>query len=228
MQAHILDAVIKGILVGLFMAISVGPTLFAIIKYSLDFSYKAAWAFVLGVSVSDLMYVTLANIAAPWLEYLKPYERHIAFGGAIALMILGLTGFLKKSKPKRPSAMPVLVSGGHYMRIWLSGFLVNTLNPGVLITWLGAVTIIASKSAAYRFVLFGACLTIILGMDFFKVFLADRIKKLLTVRRMIYMQRFSAASLFFIGLALFISTAMHMQSSSNEEKSQIDKILTVR
>src|ERR1035437_10250332 len=73
MQLHILDAIIKGILVGLFMAISVGPTLFAVIKYSLNFSYKAGLAFVLGVSVSDIMYVTLANVAASWLEYLKPY-----------------------------------------------------------------------------------------------------------------------------------------------------------
>lgn len=228
MQGQILDAIVKGILVGLFMAISVGPTLFAIIKYSLDFSYKAAWAFVLGVSVSDLMYVTLANVAAPWLEYLKPYEQHIAFGGATALMAIGLSGFLKKRKPKRPSAMPVLVSGGHYMRIWLSGFLVNTLNPGVLITWLGAVTIIASKSAAYRILLFGVCLTVILSIDFFKVFLAERIKKMLTVRRMIYMQRFSAACLFLIGLSLFISTALHRAPNHGGEKNKMDELLSVR
>jgi threonine/homoserine/homoserine lactone efflux protein len=63
---HAVDAIIKGVLVGLFMAISVGPTLFAIIKYSLNFSYKAGLAFVLGVSVSDALYVIIANIAASW------------------------------------------------------------------------------------------------------------------------------------------------------------------
>ena len=46
-----IDAIIKGILVGLFMAISVGPTLFAVIKYSLSYTYRAGLAFVLGLSL---------------------------------------------------------------------------------------------------------------------------------------------------------------------------------
>src|ERR1035437_3783763 len=97
------DAIIKGILVGLFMAISEGPTLFVIIKYNLSYSYKAGLAFVFGVSLSDFIYVALANIAAPLLEGLKPYERYIARRGAIALMAIGLVGIIKKQKPKRPS-----------------------------------------------------------------------------------------------------------------------------
>ena len=56
-------------------------------------------------------------------------------------------GFFKKHKPVRPSSTLIKVSGGAYFKIWLGGFLVNTLNPGVLITWLGAVTIIASRPA---------------------------------------------------------------------------------
>jgi len=225
MQVHIIDAVIKGILVGLFMAISVGPTLFAVIKYSLNYSYKAGLAFVLGVSLSDIMFVTLSNLAAGWLENLKPYEKYIAFGGAIALMIMGLTGFFKKQKPKRPNAKTVTISGGHYMRIWVSGFLVNTLNPGALITWLGAVTIIANTSALYRFVLFGTGLIIILSIDFSKVFLAEKIKRFLTLRRIVYVQKFSAVCLFSIGCALLISTFFNVQFKKEGKKSQMDKIL---
>src|SRR5580698_10504601 len=107
MHLHIIDAIVKGILVGLFMAISVGPTLFAVIKYSLSYSYKAGLAFVLGVSVSDIMFVTLSNLAASWLENLKPYEKYIAFGGAIALMLMGIAGFFKKYKAQRPNAKTI-------------------------------------------------------------------------------------------------------------------------
>lgn len=226
MHINVIDAIVKGILVGLFMAISVGPTLFAVIKYSLNYSYKAGMAFILGVSVSDILYVTLANVAASWLEHLKPYEKHIAFGGAIALMAVGLTGLIKKIKPKRPSAAPVEVSGGRYMSIWLSGFLVNTLNPGALITWLGAVTLTANTPGFYRLILFGVALLIILSIDFSKVFLADRIKRILTIRRIIYVQRFSAACILLIGFTLFISTTFNIQFKKTNEKSQIDQILT--
>lgn len=228
MSVNIADAAIKGVLVGLFMAISVGPTLFAILKYSLSFSYKAGLAFVLGVSVSDALYVTLANIATAWLQALRPYEKYIAYGGAIALIIIGIAGLVKKQKPEKQSAKNITISGGHYAKIWLSGFLVNTLNPGVLITWLGAVTIIANAPGLYRFILFGTCLVIILGLDFSKVFLADRIKRMLTMRRIIYMHRISSVCLLLIGLSLLITTFVNARSGNNDEKSRIDKILTYR
>lgn len=225
---NVLDAVIKGVLVGLFMAVSVGPTLFIIIKYSLNHSHKAGLAFVLGVSVSDIIYVTLANVAASWLRVLAPYERYIAIGGAIALMVIGLGSFFKKHKPKRPSSVPVEISGRDVFRIWLGGFLVNTLNPGVLITWLGAVTIIANRPAVYRFILFGVALVIILGFDFIKVFLADKIKRLLTIRRVIYMQRFSAACIFLIGVTLLITTIFSSHASGDKSENSINKILSQR
>jgi threonine/homoserine/homoserine lactone efflux protein len=92
MQLHLVDAVVKGTLLALFLAISVGPTLFAIIRYSLNHSYKAGIAFVLGVSLSDIMYVAVANFAASWLEALKSYQQPVAFGGAVVLIIVGITG----------------------------------------------------------------------------------------------------------------------------------------
>jgi len=222
----VLDAILKGLLVGLFMAISVGPTLFAIIKYSLNFSYKAGLAFVLGVSISDALYVIVANITASWLRYLEPYERHIAFGGAAALMAIGLWGLLKKLTPKRPTSVQLVISHGDLVKIWLSGFLVNTLNPGVLITWLGAVTITANTTGFYRFVLFGVALAVILSVDFSKVFLADRIKRMLTVRKVIYVQRFSAACILLIGLALFAGTIFNIQSRERSGNSEINKLLS--
>lgn len=226
MELHIIDALVKGVLVGLFMAISVGPTLFAVIRYSLNYSYKSGLAFVLGVSVSDFIYVTLANVAAAWLQHLRPYEHYIAFSGAAALMIIGAAGFFKKQVPKRPSSVPLPVEGGHYFKIWLSGFLINTLNPGVLITWLGAVTITANTPGLYRAILFGTCLIIILGIDFAKVFLADRIKRLLTARRIIYMHRISSVCIFLIGVSLLISTIFNIHGSGSGEKSKIDELLS--
>jgi threonine/homoserine/homoserine lactone efflux protein len=224
MHVHVVDAILKGILMGLIMAISVGPTLFAILKYSLNFSYKAGLAFVLGVSFSDIIYVVLANVAASWLEALKPYERYVAFGGAVALLIIGAFSFFKKHIPKRPSTTPTIISGGKYVKIGISGFLINTLNPSVMLTWLGAVTLTANTPSLYRIILYATALILILGLDFSKVFLADRIKRLLTLRRIVYVQKVSAACLFFIGLALFISTVFNVQFSSGEG-GELNKIL---
>lgn len=224
---HLIDALIKGLLLGLFMAISVGPTLFAVIRYSLNHSYRAGLAFVLGVSLSDIMYVTIANVAASWLEVLSEYERWIAFGGAVVLIVVGLAGILKKFKPVRPSTKTVTVTGGHYFKIWLSGFLINTVNPGVIITWLAAVTATANTSSLYRIVLFSSCLGLILGIDFLKVFLADSIRRKLTVRRVMYLQKISAICILAIGIALMISTAFDIQFKKKGEEDLVKVYMPV-
>ena len=204
-----LDAALKGILLGLFMAVSVGPTLFLVIRHSLNHSYHAGLAFVLGVSISDIMYVTIANVAAHLLETLNNYKQPIGIAGALILIIVGSAGLLKKYKPVHPPAENIAITGGHYFRIWFSGFIINTINPGVIITWLAAVTATAANTtSSYRIVLFGTCLGLILIIDFLKVFLADVIRNKLTLRRILYLQRISAACIFIIGLGLLFSTIM--------------------
>ena len=206
MHVNIIDAVVKGILIGLFMAISVGPTLFAVIKYSLTNSHKAGLAFVLGVSLSDILYVTVANLAASWLELLNSYRVYIAYGGSAILIVVGLIGLLKKAVPEVEGKEPAVITGGHYFRIWASGFIINTVNPGVIISWLTAVTATANSSGLYRFILFGTCLALILGIDFLKVFLAGRIRRLLTPQRVIYVQRFSSFIIMCLGGLLLFKT----------------------
>lgn len=210
----LISAILGGLLLGLFMAISVGPTLFAIIKYSLNHSYKTGLAFVLGVSVSDIMYVTIANLAAPWLDFIYKYEKQVALIGGAVLFIVGLLGLVRKYKPARPSSTKNIISNGHYFRIFSSGFLINTANPGVIINWIASVTLVANATAnmssmqggVYRLVFFGTCLVLVLGIDFLKVFLADSIRKKLTLRKVMYLQKISGAALLIIGAALILFT----------------------
>lgn len=212
------SAIGGGLVLGMFMAISVGPTLFAVIRYSMNHSYKAGLAFVLGVSLSDVLYVTLANLATPFLQMLKEYETQLAYGGGAILLAMGLIGLLKKYKPQRPSEKIATLSGSHYASIFGSGFLVNTINPGVILNWLTAVTIIATKTAdmsheggvIYRLVFFGCCLGLVLGIDFCKVLAADSIRKRLTMRLVMYLNRISAGILFLFGLIIIVVTFFHL------------------
>ena len=209
MKLQLIDAIVKGIFVGLFMAISVGPTLFAVIKYSMDNSYKAGLAFVLGVSVSDIIYVVIANLAATWLEVLGTYRAYIAIGGSTILIMVGFAGLVRKIKPQMPNSGPVAISGAHYIKIWASGFLINTVNPGVILSWLTAVTATANSDGTYRFVLFGTCLSLILCIDFLKIFLAEKIKILLTPKRLVQVRHLSSLILLILGLMLLVKTIFY-------------------
>ena len=193
------DAIIKGVMLGLFMAISVGPTLFAVIRYSMEYSYKAGMAFVLGVSVSDILYVTLANEAATWLRALDAYRAHLALGGGAILVLAGLAGLLKKKGAVKDDVAILTITKGQYLKVWGSGFLINTINPGVIISWLTAVTATAASSVSYRFTLFGTCLVLVLSIDFLKVFLAEKIKQRLTARLVGLLQQVSSIILIVLG-----------------------------
>lgn len=209
----ILDAIIKGLLLGMVMAVSVGPTLFAILKYSLHHSYKAGVAFIIGVSMSDLIFVLLANFAANWLELLIQFEAPIAYAGGAILILIGLIGFFKPFVPRRPRHLPTEISRSRFLTIWGSGFLINSFNPGVFITWLVAAAATAHADHLYRIALFGSCLGLILCLDVVKVFLADAIRKRLTLRRMFYLQKISALCLAGIGVVLILSIYLGVSSA---------------
>ncbi|MCB9047108.1 MAG: LysE family transporter [Chitinophagales bacterium] len=212
---HLWDALLKGTALGLFLAISVGPTLFAILKYSLNHSYRAGIAFILGVSISDILYVTVANLAASWLEVLHEYSKEIAYGGAVILIVVGVAGLVGKYRPVRPSATKLNISNTDYVRIWTSGFLINTINPAVIIIWLGSVSATANTSGWYRLVMFSVCLSLVLGIDFCKVFLADAIRRKLTLRRVMYLQKTSSAIILTFGAALFLTTYFDLHINRN-------------
>jgi len=208
------EAVIKGVLLGLFMAISVGPTLFAVIRYSMHHSYKAGIAFILGVSVSDIIYVVLANIATNWLQFLEDHQRIVGYIGSGLFIVMGLASLLRKYKPRRPKQGKALdISAGAYFKIWGTGFLMNALNPAVILLWVGAAISVAGATIAPRAVFFGVCLAIVLGFDMIKVFLADKIRRQLTLRRIMYLNRISAICILVFGFILLAKIYFNIELS---------------
>lgn len=199
-----ISAILAGLAFGLFMAISVGPTIFAIIKYSISYGWKAGVSFVIGVSLSDSLYVALANLASGWLSGLMSHEKTIGYIGSALFFVIGVYGYVKKIKVTRNNRDMATVSNRDYWKIFSSGFLMNTFNPGVILTWITAVAAISTMNNAYRFLFFVSCLGLILGLDFLKVFLAQRIRKRLHPRNIVYLNRISALCIAGIGVFLFL------------------------
>jgi threonine/homoserine/homoserine lactone efflux protein len=208
------SALLTGLAFGLFMSISVGPAIFAIIKYSITYGWRSGLSFVVGISVSDTLYVALANSASQWLSELLDYKTQIAYVGSLLFIVLGIYGFFKKIKVTRHKGDMATVSSGHYFKIFASGFFMNTFNPGVILVWITSVAAIASMGSSYRFIFFVSCLSLILGFDLWKVLLAQIIRKRLTPRNIVYLNRISAIVLFGIGLFLFLAVFFRIKIGS--------------
>ncbi|MFM6944341.1 MAG: LysE family transporter [Bacteroidota bacterium] len=202
-MASIDSAMLNGLLFGLFLAISVGPTLFALIKYSLHYSYKAGIAFVIGVSVSDIIYVVIANAATSYLLVLKTYEKPLAIALSILVIGAGIVGLLNKKKSVNIDfSEQTIMSKIDTAKIFASGFLINTLNPAVAINWLGAAAVIATKNLSYKLIFFTSCLGLIIGIDLLKVLLSSKIKSKLTPNTVEKIQKISSLILLLIGLGI--------------------------
>jgi threonine/homoserine/homoserine lactone efflux protein len=202
-MASIDSAMLNGLLFGLFLAISVGPTLFALIKYSLHYSYKAGIAFVIGVSVSDIIYVVIANAATSFLLVLKTYEKPLAIALSILVIGAGIVGLLNKKKSVNVDfSEQTIMSKTDTAKIFASGFLINTLNPAVAINWLGAAAVIATKNLSYKLIFFTSCLGLIISIDLLKVLLSSKIKSKLTPSTVEKIQKTSSLILLLIGLGI--------------------------
>jgi threonine/homoserine/homoserine lactone efflux protein len=204
-----ISVILAGLGLGLFLSISVGPTIFAILKYSINYGWRAGLSFVLGVSISDFIYVILANLASVWLIALLPYLDIIGYIGSSIFIGMGLYGILKKIKVTRNRNDDAKVSSKDYWKIMGSGFILNAFNPGVMITWFTAVAAVANFKASainqhdassYAYLFFGSCLALVLGFDILKVFLAQLIRKKLTPRKIVYLNRISALCILAIGV----------------------------
>jgi len=204
-MASIDSAMVNGLLFGLFLAISVGPTLFALIKYSLHYSYKAGIVFVIGVSVSDIIYVVIANAATSFLLVLKTYEKPLAIALSFLVIGAGIVGLLNKKKSVNVDfSEQTIMSKTDTAKIFASGFLINTLNPAVAINWLGAAAVIATKNLSYKLIFFTSCLGLIISIDLLKVLLSSKIKSKLTPSTVVKIQKISSLILLLIGLGILM------------------------
>jgi threonine/homoserine/homoserine lactone efflux protein len=198
-----IEAILKGLGFGLLLSISVGPVLFSIIKQSLNNGHKGGMAFILGVSASDISLVLVSNIFTRLFESLKTYKTEVGVAGCIFLVSMGLYFlFFKKVKVNEDGKQIISLRKRDYAKTFLSGYLMNTLNPSVFIFWIYASTAVIDHPVNQRIIIFITCLSWMLGADILKVFLAGKIRNRLTPHNIHNLNRINGLLLIIFGFAL--------------------------
>ena len=197
------EAVLKGLTLGLLLSISVGPVIFSIIKQSLNNGHRGGLAFVLGVSASDITLVFVSNVFTTVFTYLVKHKNLIGVGGSIFLIAVGIYFiFFKKVKVDDSGVQVLQLSKRDYIKAFLSGYFMNTLNPAVFIFWLTTSTTLITLSAEYRIIAFVTCLVFVLATDILKVMMAQRIRKKLTPHNIQILSRINGVVLLGFGIVL--------------------------
>jgi len=197
------EAIVKGLGFGLLLSISVGPVLFSIIKQSLNNGHRGGFAFVAGVSASDISLVLLSNIFTTLLESLKLYKTEIGIAGCIFLVSMGIFFlFFKKVKVNKEGEQVFKFRKRDYAKMFLSGYLMNTLNPAIFIFWMTTSTAVIGHTVNDRIIIFTTCLLFMLLTDCLKVLLAGKIRRKLTPHNIHILNRVNGIILIVFGIAL--------------------------
>ena len=201
-----MNAVLKGLAISLLLIFSVGPIVFTIIKQSVVNGRTGGFSFVAGVWLSDLLIVLLSNIFSEMVTNFLHFKKAIGLTGSIFLVAMGLFYlFFKKIKLRSVEESAIRVSASTHVRLAISGFFINTLNPAVIAFWLTTATTLAiANSIRERIIIFSTCILVNFGADVGKVLLAGRLSKRLTHKNIVLINKTSGLLLLIFGIALLL------------------------
>jgi threonine/homoserine/homoserine lactone efflux protein len=210
------EALLKGLALGLLLAISVGPVIFSIIKQSINNGHRGGLSFAIGVASSDLTLVLISNVFTELFNRLMRFEKVIGIGGSILLVCLGIYFlFFKKVKLADDGlTVQTQLKAHNYISIFFAGYFMNTLNPAVFAIWLTWATAFVTMPVNERIVLFGSCLAVVFLADLLKVFLANRLRKKLTPTIIHRINQLSGIILIVFGVILIAGILFYKTKAS--------------
>jgi threonine/homoserine/homoserine lactone efflux protein len=204
-MVDVIEAILKGIAMGLLLVISVGPVIFTIIKQSINNGKGGGFSFVIGVWISDFLLVVLSNLFSELVTTVMDFKMQIGIAGSIFLMGMGIFYIFFKKVHIHPEDVSMPLKTSDHAKIVLQGFLLNTLNPAVIAFWLTAATAIAvSHSIRDRIIIFATALILNMSADVAKVTLAGKLRKKLTVKNIRLINKISGLILVIFGTVLLL------------------------
>ncbi len=160
---------------------SLGPGFFAYLNISISRGLGFAIAFILGISLSDILLVSTIVLGFSWL--LDHFLARIILGSAGVIMLTGYGIFLLLN-PGKVKAKAVGHDKSEKGWHWFArGFLINGLNPNILVFWVGVISSISARyqnaTPSINYFMVGTLLTV-LTADLTKALMARRLKHYLT------------------------------------------------
>jgi threonine/homoserine/homoserine lactone efflux protein len=202
-----MSIVFKGIQLGIVLAFLVGPVFFTIIQTSVEKGFWNGALVALGVSLSDVLYVTICYFGL--FQFLNDpgSKKNMAYAGGAILIGFGLYHLIVKARRAKLVSFHSEAETKPLKYI-LKGFVINGITPMVFIFWIGTISIATidfgySKGIEF-FIFFTALLMTVLATDVTKAYLADRLRRLITHRFLLIMNIVVGICLIAFGLRLLL------------------------
>ncbi|WP_179353318.1 LysE family translocator [Winogradskyella vidalii] len=202
-----LDDILTAIPFGIILAFTIGPVFFVLLETGATKGFTSAVIFDLGVIFADIVFIFVIFLSTDsLLENIKDDPKLLVFGGTL-LVIYGLISFIKTSKSFRSIVREhhrIELPKKDYGMLFIKGFLLNFINIGVLLGWLGFIVIGTSITSSENGVtIFITTMLISYFLtDLVKIAAAKRLKNKLTPRRVFKTKKIVALVILAFGILL--------------------------
>lgn len=217
-----MDEFITAIPFSLLLVASTGPVFFIVIETSISKGVRRAFCIDVGAVLADVVFITLASFSANSLQHsLKTNPKWFLLGGVV-LVLFGFISFIQSKKNKKKIVyQPGQLQKGSYLSYIAKGFLLNIINIGVFIFWLGLVIVFSSKyemnhTKTNTFLAY--VLGIYLALDVVKIILAKQLKPVLTPRILYQLKQWVHVIVVLFGLFFMFQGVFPEQKQKLETK----------
>ncbi|MDT0558021.1 LysE family transporter [Ichthyenterobacterium sp. W332] len=218
-----LDDILAAIPFGIILAFTIGPVFFVLLETSATKGFKCALIFDLGVILADIVFILLLFLSTDTLlEKIKDDPKLLVFGGVL-LVVYGIISFIKISKSFRSIVREhhkIELPKKDYGKLFIKGFLLNFINIGVLLGWLGFIVIGTSitKSENGVIVFITTMLVAYFLTDIVKIAAAKSLKSKLTPRLIFKTKKIVALVILAFGLILLLQGLFPEAYEKNKER----------
>lgn len=197
---------IQGVLLGLTLAILVGPAFFTLIQTSIHRGFRSGVFLSIGIILSDLTLVALCYLGAIQIINQLHYQKYFGILAAVILVSFGVFTFTRKVVMQDDSK-GIEVKTPSITTYLIKGYFLNIANPFVILFWMGVMGYVSQqygidKKAVIYF--FTATLLTVFSTDLLKSFIGGRIKSYLNPSVMVWVNRVVGLSLMLFGVILII------------------------
>ncbi|MCI6343847.1 MAG: LysE family transporter [Campylobacter sp.] len=138
-----MDSFITGILLGLGVAIPIGPLNILIMNYSLS-SFGRGFALGMGAMSADILYFVLLSLGVLVVFDNTWIFKSIAIFGAIFLLYMAWACY--KNASKMLAKISCAERGESLLACYLKGLGLNSINPFIVGFWLSLSSVVASSA----------------------------------------------------------------------------------
>ena len=217
-----LEDVLRAIPFGIILAFTIGPVFFVLLETSVTKGFKRALIFDLGVMFDDIIFILVAYYSTSrLLDKIKDDPNFLIFGGVL-LVVYGFISFIKTSKSFRE-----IVKEYHkvdiqkkYGKLFLKGFLLNFINIGVLLGWVGFIVLANSLTRTEEgvFVFLSTILVVYFLVDLVKIVVSKKLKNKLTPRLIFKTKKIIALVILGFGVLLLVQAFFPKEKKMIKEK----------